>query len=166
MSPHAHSRFLIASALLCATLLLIGYLVKIDLQPVALKAGAENHFTKVVGDNLTSQHRATDAFFIPTKYGAKHHFPKPNFDEMDRYRSKPIFSELDKIKIFNVFLKNFSESEYWVVSSLNLRPKSNGKAEKQFFTADVERGAETDYLGQKFYGGETQIPFKNESDEH
>lgn len=138
--------------------------MKVDLKSTELKNMVKNHFVKLLYGDLEFQHRAADAFFIPTEYGARYRFHRPKFDESDKYQRKQIFSELDKIRIFNVFLKNFSESEYWVISNFNLRPQNGKKFEKIHFVTGIERGFEADHGVKKLYDCETQILFKDEHD--
>ncbi|MDR2435879.1 MAG: hypothetical protein LBD33_01015 [Puniceicoccales bacterium] len=140
-------------------------LVGVDMQSTGLKEAENGPPVKLVCGDLAFQYRATDSFFIPTEYGEKYRIHKPKIGEGDKYRSKPIFSELDKIRIFNVFLKNFSESEYWVMSRLNLRQQNCQKMENRSFVAAAECSFAADYGIGKFYDSDTQILFKSEPDE-
>lgn len=140
-------------------------LMEVDMQSTGLKGAKKGSFVKLICGDLAFQYRATDSFFIPTEYGEKYRVHKPKIGEGDKYRSKPIFSELDKIRIFNVFLKNFSESEYWVMSRLNLRQPNGQKIGKRSFVAVAECNSTADYGIGKFYHCDTQMLFKGELDE-
>ncbi|MDR0680198.1 MAG: hypothetical protein LBF42_04205 [Puniceicoccales bacterium] len=162
MPSNDHLRFFLAITAVFAIFTFIGCLVKIDMQPTKLKNFPEASPIKLICDDLGFQHRATDAFFIPTEYGTRYHPPKPRFDENDKYQGKPIFSELDKIRIFNIFLKHFSESEYWVVARLNLRPQNDKNREPKHFIESVEREIERDYVVSKLPNWGPEVPFKDE----
>jgi hypothetical protein len=162
MPSNDHLRFFLTIIAVFAIFMFIGCLVKIDMQPTKLKNPPEASPIKLICDDLSFQHRATDAFFIPTKYGTRYHLSKPRFDENDKYQGQPIFSELDKIRIFNIFLKHFSESEYWVIARLNLRPQNDKNTGPKHFIESVERKIERDYGVSKLPNWGPEVPFKDE----
>jgi hypothetical protein len=158
----ARARFFVAISAAVALAAAGVLFVKIDTQSKGLENVAKDPSIKLVCGNSTLRYRATDAFFIPTRYGAKYRVNRPKISEHGEHRSKPIFSELDKIRIFNVFLKNFSESEYWVVSRINLRPPSGKNLKGKSFIAAADRNFTADYGLKKFYDCDAQILFKDE----
>jgi hypothetical protein len=163
---NTHLRFVVAFVISFTIIAIARLFIGPDARLVALKNSTKEPSIKFTGDKATLQHPETDAFFIPTRYNAKYQIQKPSKKKIRPHRDTPIFSELDKIRIFNIFVKYFTESEYWVISSLNLRSGNfPEEAEKSFIKA-VDYGFNVDYRLKNWYDCDTQILFKDECDKY
>jgi hypothetical protein len=165
MQRSTRLRIFTATVISFATIASAALFVKLDLRPISLPNVAEPPFIKLTNDNSMHQHLATDAFFVPTKYNAKYRLGGLKPGNAAASDGNQIFSELDKIRIFNAFLKNFSESEYWVVSRLNLRSGRGKNSEtKSFIAPTISNFTGHDVPLGSIYGAQTL--FQLEGDGH
>jgi hypothetical protein len=162
ISCGARSKFIPIFGASLAIITVTGMLLTSSTQPTTLKNSAEKPFVKFMGDSKTHRYRASDAFFIPTEHGAKYQVKKPSLGAAGGRKRNSIFSELDKIRIFNAFVKYFSESEYWVVSGLNLRLDGLQKNEERTFIRIADQDFRVNFEPKDWYASDTQFLFKDE----
>lgn len=97
-------------------------------------------FIQLIDETPATSNRNYEAFFLPTKYNfaLKVKPPKANFsDEIKATSTKPIFSQLDRLRILRTFTNRFTESEYWTVSRIQMHPRSKMFSVSKRFIEDV-----------------------------
>ncbi len=110
----------------------------------------------------TDNDRNFEAFFLPTKYNSKLKIKKikktPSY--LNKVESKKeIFSGLDRLRIFGMFTNRFTESEYWTISSIQMRKTLNKKI-NIFFIEKFEVENDKYKFIENFYKLDTHFLFQ------
>lgn len=89
-------------------------------------------FIQLVDKDFYKNDRDYEAFFLPKKYNftPKVKIPKSH---TKKEQTKPIFSQLDRLRILRTFTNRFTESEYWTVSRIHMHPYNRAVYPSKYF---------------------------------
>ncbi len=115
----------------------------------------------LINENENSNNRNYEAFFLPTKYNFSLKIKKQTKTPIYQTKiesGKPIFSNLDRLRIFRTFTDRFIESEYWTVTHLQMHPKVKiFTANKTFIDNPIQQ--QHDIIFEKVYNISSQFLF-------